>query len=78
MHDSLIEGWQHLGHQHFDGRQPREASAIKHEVVNPHLDERLHLLNYLRRSADKILAHLVPSCREEGSFYLSGSTHTAS
>jgi hypothetical protein len=60
MHDSSIECRQHLMDQHLDCRQPGEAAAVEHEVVDPQLDERLHLFDELRGGADEVFAYLVP------------------
>jgi hypothetical protein len=55
----MIECWQHLIDQQLDRRQPREAAAVKHKIVDPQLDKRLHLFDELRGRADKVLFHLV-------------------
>src|SRR5688500_9667456 len=87
LRDLSIECRQQHIYQHLARRQSCEAAAVEHEVVDAQLNERLHLLNDLRGSANKILAHLVralltqhsqPLSRQLRCFRLARSADTAS
>src|SRR6266571_4973639 len=48
-----IECWHHLGDQQLERCQVWKPTALKHKVIDAEIDELLHLLYQLSRSADE-------------------------